>query len=140
MRDEVKTQKEAWKAYDQLSSDARVSFFSETNPERVEAVLRALTASSRFAHQQWPDAYLAAFAKASGLTLVSSIKRWENWREKSACCWPKPPKFSARGVPRACFSAFAVFLVRSVPNRRLPQRATGLPLAPPFGQRVDTNE
>ena len=74
MRDEVKTQQEAWKAYDQLSSDARVSFFSETDPERVEAALRALTASSRFAHQQWPDAYLAAFAKASGLTLVTFDK------------------------------------------------------------------
>jgi len=54
MRDEVKTQQEAWKAYDQLSSDARVRFFSETDPERVEAALRALTASSRFARQQWP--------------------------------------------------------------------------------------
>jgi toxin-antitoxin system PIN domain toxin len=74
MRDEVKTQQEAWKAYDQLSSDARVSFFPETDPERVEATLRALTASSRFAHQQWPDAYLAAFAKASGLTLVTFDK------------------------------------------------------------------
>ena len=71
MRDEVKTQQEAWNAYDQLASDARVSFCSETEPERVEATLRALTASSRFAHQQWPDAYLAAFARASVLTLVT---------------------------------------------------------------------
>jgi toxin-antitoxin system PIN domain toxin len=71
MRDEVKTQQEAWKAYDQLASDARVSFYSETEPERVEAALRALTASSRFAHQQWPDAYVAAFATAAGLTLVT---------------------------------------------------------------------
>ena len=74
MRDEVKTQQEAWKAYDQLAGDARVCFFSEAEPERVEAALRALTAGSRFAHQQWPDAYLAAFAKASGLTLVTFDK------------------------------------------------------------------
>jgi toxin-antitoxin system PIN domain toxin len=74
MRDEVKTQQEAWKAYDQLASDARVSFYAETEPERVEAALRALTASSRFAHQQWPDAYVAAFAKASDLTLVTFDK------------------------------------------------------------------
>jgi toxin-antitoxin system PIN domain toxin len=74
MRDEVKTQQEAWKAYDQLAGDSRVSFFSETEPERIEAALRALTAGSRFAHQQWPDAYLAAFAKASGLTLVTFDK------------------------------------------------------------------
>jgi toxin-antitoxin system PIN domain toxin len=74
MRDEVMTQQEAWKAYDQLASDARVSFFPETEPERVEAALRALTATSRFAHQQWPDAYLAAFAKASDLTMVTFDK------------------------------------------------------------------
>ena len=44
------------------------------NAEVEEAALRALTASSRFAHQQWPDAYLAAFARASGLTLVTFDK------------------------------------------------------------------
>jgi len=74
MRDEVKTQQEAWRAYDRLSSDPRVAFYSEIDPERIEDALRALTASSRFAHQQWPDAYLAAFAKASGLTLVTFDK------------------------------------------------------------------
>jgi len=74
MREEVKTQQEAWKAYDQLASDARVSFYSETEPERIEAALRALTKGSRFAHQQWPDAYMAAFAAASDLTLVTFDK------------------------------------------------------------------
>jgi toxin-antitoxin system PIN domain toxin len=58
MRDEVKTQREAWSAYDRLSSDARVTFYPETDPQRIEAALRALTATSKFAHQQWPDAYL----------------------------------------------------------------------------------
>ena len=52
----------------------RVSFFTESEPQRVEAALRALTASSRSSHQQWPDAYLAAFARASGLTLVTFDK------------------------------------------------------------------
>ena len=74
MRDEVMTQRQAWKAYDQLARDARVGFYSETEPERVEAALRALTAGSRFAHQQWPDAYMAAFASASALTLVTFDK------------------------------------------------------------------
>jgi toxin-antitoxin system PIN domain toxin len=74
MRDEVKSQQEAWKAYDQLASDARVTFYSETQPERVEAALRALTVSSGFAHQQWPDAYVAAFARAFELTLVTFDK------------------------------------------------------------------
>jgi uncharacterized protein len=74
MRDEVKTQAEAWKSYDRLLSDARVTFYPETEPDRVEAALRTLTATSRFAHQQWPDAYLAAFADAANLTLVTFDK------------------------------------------------------------------
>ncbi len=74
MRDEVKTRQEAWKAYDQLSSDVRVTFYPETEPERVAATLRALTASARFAHQLWPDACFAAFAKVAGLTLVTLDK------------------------------------------------------------------
>jgi len=74
MRDEVKSQQEAWKVYDQLLRDARVAFYLETQPERVEAALRTLTGSSRFGHQQWPDAYLAAFAGVSGLTLVTLDK------------------------------------------------------------------
>ncbi len=74
MRDEVKTQPEAWKVYDQLASDRRVTFYPEIEPERIEAELRELTASARFAYQQWPDAYLAAFARASHLTLVTLDK------------------------------------------------------------------
>jgi toxin-antitoxin system PIN domain toxin len=74
MRDEVKTQQAAWKAYDLLSSDARVTFYPESAPERVEAALRSLTGSSRFDHQRWPDAYLAAFARVSDLTLVTLDK------------------------------------------------------------------
>ncbi|MGH9471102.1 MAG: TA system VapC family ribonuclease toxin [Terriglobia bacterium] len=71
MREEVKTQQEAWNVYDRLSSDARVAFYNETQPERAESALRRLTSSSRFAPQQWPDAYLAAFASMAGLTLVT---------------------------------------------------------------------
>ncbi|MGH9402061.1 MAG: TA system VapC family ribonuclease toxin [Terriglobia bacterium] len=74
MRDEVKTQQEAWKAYDQLTSDARVAFYFESESARVEAVLRTLTATSRFSPQQWPDAYLASFASVSDLTLVTLDK------------------------------------------------------------------
>jgi len=74
MRAEVKTQQEAWKAYDLLASDARVAFNSEIECGRVEAAFRALTAGSHFAHQQWPDAYLAAFATASNLILVTFDK------------------------------------------------------------------
>ncbi len=71
MRQEVKTQLEAWKAYDLLASDVRVAFYPEPNPDAAESELRVLTATNRFAPQQWPDAYLAAFAKVAGFTLVT---------------------------------------------------------------------
>jgi len=71
MRHEVKTQVDAWKAYDLLTSDSRVAFYPEPNSDDVDSKLRALTAMEQFAPQQWPDAYLAAFAEVAGLTLVT---------------------------------------------------------------------
>lgn len=71
MGDEVRTQREAWETYDLLAGDSRVTFYAEWNPEAVESEFRALTATTQFAAQQWPDAYLAAFAKAEGLILVT---------------------------------------------------------------------
>jgi len=71
MQTEVKTQLEAWKAYDLFISDSRVVFYPESDMERVEELFRKLTAMPQFAPQQWSDAYLAAFAKAEDLTLVT---------------------------------------------------------------------
>lgn len=71
MGDEVKTQLEAWNAYDLLRGDPRVAFWSELDPDDVCHEFRALTMETRFSPQQWMDAYLAAFAKISGLTLVT---------------------------------------------------------------------
>jgi predicted nucleic acid-binding protein len=71
MQDEVRTQREAWELYDELCGDSRVTFYPERDPNAVEAEFRALTVSTQFAPQQWPDAYLAAFVKAEGLTLVT---------------------------------------------------------------------
>ena len=71
IRDEVKTQLEAWKAYDLLASSWRVDFYPEPNSDEVERELRSLTATNQAAPQQWPDAYLAAFAKVAGLMLVT---------------------------------------------------------------------
>src|SRR5947209_19514836 len=71
MQTEAKTQSEAWKVYDALTSDPRIAFFPESDPELTEENLRALTMSGQFAPQQWPDAYLASLAKAEGLTLVT---------------------------------------------------------------------
>ncbi len=74
MRDEVKTQQEAWKAYDQLSGDARVSFFTESEPQRVEAALRALTASSHFPISSGRMPIWRRLPGLRGLTLVTFDK------------------------------------------------------------------
>lgn len=71
MGDETKTQKEAWRAYDQLCADPRIDFYLEPEPKDLEKAFRSLTASSRSSAQQWSDAYLVAFARVAGLTLVT---------------------------------------------------------------------
>lgn len=71
MREDVRNQTEAWRTYDAFLQDERVSFHAEAEPEQIESSLRRLTANSRSLSQQWPDAYLAAFARAAGLTLVT---------------------------------------------------------------------
>ena len=71
MREDVRNQTEAWETYDSFLQDERVSFRIEADPEPVESALRKLTSNNRSLSQQWPDAYLAAFARAAGLTLVT---------------------------------------------------------------------
>jgi toxin-antitoxin system PIN domain toxin len=71
MQDDVRTQAEAWLAYDALLQDERVSFQIEADPEQIESALRSLTSRGRPFSQQWPDAYLVAFARVAGSTVVT---------------------------------------------------------------------
>ena len=71
MGQEVKSPLEAWEVYDLISNDPHVMFYSELDSNAVEDEFRRLTTTARFAHQQWPDAYLAAFARVAGLILVT---------------------------------------------------------------------
>ena len=71
MREDVRSQAEAWRAYDFFLQDERISFQAEADPDQIESVFRRLTSSRRSFSQQWPDAYLAAFARIAGLTLVT---------------------------------------------------------------------
>jgi toxin-antitoxin system PIN domain toxin len=71
MREDVRNQTEAWQTYDSFLQDERISFRDEADPEQIESLLRRLTSDARSRSQQWPDAYLAAFARASELTLVT---------------------------------------------------------------------
>jgi uncharacterized protein len=69
MGDEVMTQPEAWRAYDQWQQDDRVEFMSE--PSNLELRFRTLTRRRSPATKDWADSYLAAFAGSGALTLVT---------------------------------------------------------------------
>ncbi len=71
MREDVRNQRDAWQTYDELLSDDRVSLLAEPDPDQVEKTFRTLTSTRHAAPQQWADAYLAAFAHAADLTLVT---------------------------------------------------------------------
>lgn len=71
MKDDVKSQKEAWIIYDVLRQDERVLFLPETQSDDLDFIFRKLTSSPHSSANQWPDAYLAAFAAAENLTLVT---------------------------------------------------------------------
>ena len=69
MSDEVMTQPQAWAAYDRWLQDPRVELVDE--PAEIETRFRALTRLRQPATKDWADSYLAAFATAGQLTLVT---------------------------------------------------------------------
>lgn len=85
MGDEVMTQPQAWAAYDRWLQDPRVTFVDE--PSAIEPRLRSLTRRRRPATKDWADSFLAAFATAGGLTLVT-FDRGLRTKAKSAIFLP----------------------------------------------------
>jgi uncharacterized protein len=74
--DQAKSQQEAWKAYDRWLEDERVEFLDE--PSGLETHFRALTRSPLASPKDWADSYLAAFAQASRLTVVTFDQGFQN--------------------------------------------------------------
>ena len=68
-RDDVLTQEQAWSTYDYLLRDERISFLAE--PAEIETPFRGMTRLRQSAPKDWADSYLAAFALAAQLTLVT---------------------------------------------------------------------
>jgi predicted nucleic acid-binding protein len=69
MGDEVMTQPQAWAAYDRWLQDPRVTVVDE--PPGIEPRFRSLTRRRQPATKDWADSFLAAFATAGHLTLVT---------------------------------------------------------------------
>ena len=59
----------AWDVYDALFADSRIGFVSE--PPNLEASWRAAARHPHIGPNFWTDAYLAAFAAAAGLDVVT---------------------------------------------------------------------
>ena len=74
--DQAKGQREAWKAYDDWLEDDRIGFLEE--PGGLETAFRALTRSAQASPKDWADSYLAAFAQASRLTVVTFDRAFQN--------------------------------------------------------------
>lgn len=60
---------QAWDLYDELLSDERVFYLPE--PNGLEQAWRRYTKGQQYSTKVWSDAYLAAFANACGIALVS---------------------------------------------------------------------
>src|ERR1035438_2309546 len=72
---------EAWQKYDLLLSDPRVAFAEE--PADLETPWRTFTQHQSFSTKVWNDAYLAAFARAENLEMVTfdqAFKQYSNVR------------------------------------------------------------
>jgi hypothetical protein len=69
MGEAVCTQQQAWAVYDAITRDMHFEFSPE--PEGLENFLRQYSASNQVTPKLWQDAYLAAFARAANLHLVT---------------------------------------------------------------------
>jgi hypothetical protein len=77
MGEHVLTLAEAWALYDRITVDSRVLLSPE--PVGLEVEWRRLTQAQRPSTHLWNDAYLAAFAIAGGLEIVTFDRGFEQF-------------------------------------------------------------
>jgi toxin-antitoxin system PIN domain toxin len=66
---DVRTQRQCWETYDRWIDAGKAILARE--PRGLESELRSRTTSESVSPKEWADAYLAAFAQAAGLSLVT---------------------------------------------------------------------
>jgi len=66
---------EAWQTVDRFGEDDRVQWIGE--PAQLEQVWRTMSARDDNSHKLWTDDYLAAFAQAARLSMVTLDTRFE---------------------------------------------------------------
>lgn len=71
MSDDVMGQRQAWRAYRKWYEDSRIAFQAEPETPEFERWFEKLSESPGPSTKMWADAYLGAFAKTCGFTLVT---------------------------------------------------------------------
>lgn len=79
LRDEAKTQAGAWGVYEALRGSPRVEFFTEP-PDFLDR-WKQFSSRDTSATQKWTDDYLAAFAVAHGLNVVTFDDGFKTYSE-----------------------------------------------------------
>lgn len=64
-------QRKAWQAYRHWFDDDRIEFHREPETSDFDRLFEELSSKGGPAPKLWADAYLAAFVKSAGLTLVT---------------------------------------------------------------------
>ena len=77
LSEDVLSPRKAWEAYEKLLSDPRIRFADE--PSDLERAWKDITDRGSFSQNLWTDSYLAAFAKASGCTVITFDKAFASF-------------------------------------------------------------
>lgn len=79
MGEDACTLPEAWAIYDDIDADERFCFIHE--PEAIDPAFRRFTQTATVSPKVWADAYLAAFAFAARLRLVTFDRGFHQFGE-----------------------------------------------------------
>lgn len=74
------TNEEAWDAYQALLADDRIEF-EEREPAELESMWKRFALRDTASSKLWMDAYLASFAVAGGLTMVTTDSAFRQFED-----------------------------------------------------------
>ena len=72
------TNQAAWQIYEALTADDRITFLAE-EPAGIERWWREFAARPTASSKLWMDAYLAAYARAAGLSIVTTDRAFRQF-------------------------------------------------------------
>ena len=81
---DVLGQRAAWQAYHRWFQDERTEFHREPESPEFEKRFQELSSKASPSPKLWADAYIAAFAKTAGMTLVTFDRAFRNVASLSA--------------------------------------------------------